>query len=42
MIRRIGVAGCPEHADELEPLPQKAEQALALAEQMGGNITVTS
>jgi diguanylate cyclase (GGDEF)-like protein len=35
-----GVAGCPEHADEPESLLQKAEHALALAEQMGGNVTV--
>ncbi|MDR5683543.1 MAG: GGDEF domain-containing protein [Armatimonadota bacterium] len=37
-----GVAACPEHADEPGPLLQKAEQALALAEQMGGDVAIVS
>jgi diguanylate cyclase (GGDEF)-like protein len=35
-----GVAGCPEHAEEPDILLRRAEAALALAEEMGGNVTV--
>lgn len=35
-----GIAACPEHADDPESLLRRSEQALALADRMGGDVTI--
>jgi diguanylate cyclase (GGDEF)-like protein len=40
LVVSAGIAACPEHADDPESLLRRSEEALALADRMGGDVTI--